>query len=59
MISIFFAQEARALRNNIERKPPKLRLKLKKYVYYIFTENINSACNTTQVVVFCKNVLTL
>ena len=33
--------------------------KVEKYVYYIFTENICSACNPMQVVVFCKHVLIL
>ena len=33
--------------------------KIEKYVYYVFTENICSACNPMQVVVFCKHVLIL
>ena len=33
--------------------------KIEKYVYYIFTENICSAYNQMQVVVFCKHVLIL
>ena len=33
--------------------------KIGKYVYYIFTENICSARNPMQVVVFCKHVLIL
>ena len=56
---IFFLQEAGAFGNNIETKPQKPRPKLKKYVYYIFTENICSACNPKQVLVFSKNVLIL
>ena len=32
---------------------------MEKYVYYIFTENICSARNPVQVVVFGKHVLTL
>ena len=32
---------------------------MEKYVYYIFAENICSACNPMQVVVFCKDVLIL
>ena len=42
-----------------EKEPQKPRPKLKKCVYYIFTESICSACNSMQVVVFCKNVLIL
>ena len=56
---IFLAQEAGAFRNNIAKEPQISRPKLKKYVYYIFTENICSSCNPMQVVVFCKNVLIL
>ena len=37
-----------------EKEPQKPRSKLKKYVYYIFTENICSACSLMQVVVFSK-----
>ena len=33
--------------------------KIEKYVYYVFTENICSACNPMQMVVFCKHVLIL
>ena len=29
------------------------------YLYYKFTENICSACNPAQVVVFCKDALIL
>ena len=56
---IFLTQEAGAFGNNIEKEPQKPCPKLKKYVYYIFTENICSACSPMQVVVFCKNILTL
>ena len=52
----FFPQEAGAYRNNVEKELKKPRPELKKYVYYIFTENIYSACNPMQVVVFCKNI---
>ena len=56
----FLPQEAGAFGKNIENEPPKPRPKLKKkYVYYMFTENICSACNPVQMVVFCKNVLIL
>ena len=53
----FLPQEAGAFANNIEKEPQKPRPKLKEYVYYIFTENICSACSLMQVVVFWKNVL--
>ena len=33
--------------------------KIKKYVYYVFIENISSALNPMQVVVFCQQVLIL
>ena len=52
----FFPQKAGACRNNAEKEPKKPRPELEKYAYYIFTENIYSACNPMQVVVFCKNI---
>ena len=39
----FSAKDTGGLGNNIEKEPQKPRPKLKKYVYYIFTENICSA----------------
>ena len=54
-----FLPQAGAFGNNIEKEPQKPRAKLKKYIYYIFTDSICSACNSMQVVVFCKNVLIL
>ena len=56
---VFLLQEARAFGNNFEKEPQKPRPKLKKYVYYIFTENICSVCSVMQVVVSCKNILIL
>ena len=53
----FLPQEAEAFGKNIEKKQQKPRPKLEKYVYCIFTENICSACNPMQVVVFCKNYI--
>ena len=53
----FLTQEAGAFGNNLEKEPQKPNPKLKKYVYYIFTDNNCSACNPIQVVVFRKNVL--
>ena len=55
----FLPQEAGAFEKNIEKGPQMPHPKLKKYVYYIFTDNICSTCNPMQVVVFCKNVLIL
>ena len=49
--NFFLPQEAGAFGNNIEKESQKLHPKLKKYVYYIFTENFCSACNPMQVVV--------
>ena len=40
----FLSQEAKAYGSNIEKEPQKLRPKFKKYVYFIFAENICSAC---------------
>ena len=56
---IFLSQEAGAFVNNIEKEPQKLHPKLKKCLYYIFTNNIYSVCNPMQAVVFRKNVLIL
>ena len=55
LVQNFLPQEVGAFRNNIEKEPQKLRPKLKKCVYYILTENICSACNPMQMVVFWKN----
>ena len=41
------------------KRTAKATLKVEKYVFYTFTENICSACNPMQVVVFCKHVLNL
>ena len=55
----FSPQEAGAFRNSIEKKPQKPSPKLKKYVCYIFTDNIFSVCDPKQEVFFCKNVVIL
>ena len=55
----FLPQDAGVFGTYIEKEPQKPRPKLKKYVYYIFAENICSACNPMHVAVYCKNVLTL
>ena len=59
LFKFFLPQEAGTFRNNIAKKPQKLRPKLKKYVCYVFTDNICSVCNLVQVTFFCKNVLVL
>ena len=51
----FLQQETGAFESNTAKEPQKH----EKYVYYIFTENICSASNPVQVVVFCKHVLIL
>ena len=59
LVKCFLPQEAGAFGKNTKKEPQSARLKLKKYVYYIFTENICSAWNPMQMAVFCKNVLIL
>ena len=49
LVQLFLPQEHGDLGNNIEKVPQKPHPKLKKYVYYIFTENICSICNPMQV----------
>ena len=48
LVQLILPQEHGALGNNIEKVPQKPHPKLKKYVYYIFTENICSNCNPVQ-----------
>ena len=59
LVQFFLPEEAGAFGNNIEQEPQKPRPKFKKYVYYIFSENICSACNPMQMVVFRNYVLIL
>ena len=59
LFQFFLPQEVGAFGNNIEKELQKRHPKLKKYGYYIFTENICSACNPMQVVVFLQNILIL
>ena len=56
---VFVPREAGAFGNNKEKECKGHHTKLKKHVYYIFSENICSACNPIQVVVFYENVLIL
>ena len=51
--NFFLPQEAGGFGNNIEKDPQKPPPKLKKYICYIVTENICSACSPLQKVVFC------
>ena len=53
----FLPQEAGAFGNNVEKEPQKPCPKLKRHVYYIFTENICSACNPMQVVIFLQKCI--
>ena len=57
--NFFLLQEAAAFGNNIEKEPQKPLPKLKKYVFYIFTDNICSSFNPMQVKFFCKHVFNL
>ena len=57
LFKMFLPQEAGAFRSNIEKKPQKPRAKLKKYVSYIFTDNICSACNLMRVVIFLQKCI--
>ena len=52
----FLLKKAVIFENNMKKEPQKPRLKLKKYGCYIYTENIYSACNLMQAVIFFKNV---
>ena len=56
---IFLLQETEAFGSNIEKEPQKSHPKLKRFMCYISTENVCSACDSMQVVIYCKNVLTL
>ena len=57
LIQIFVPQEVGAFGNNIEKEPQKPRPKLNKYLYYAFTQNICSAWNRMQVVVFLQKCI--
>ena len=60
---MFLPQEAGAFGDSIKKESQESRPKLNIYIYIhifqIITENIFSACNPVQVVVFCKHVLIL
>ena len=52
--NFFLLQESGAFGNNVKKEPQKSRPKLKRHLYFIFTDNICSGCNSMQVIVFCK-----
>ena len=55
----FYNKKLELLEMTEEKNRKKATLKIERYVYYIFTENICSACNPMQVVVFWKNLVIL
>ena len=57
-LKLFYNKKLERLEVTQERTA-KATPKIEKYVYYIFTEDICSACNPMQVVVFCKHALIL
>ena len=57
--NFFYHKKLELLEKNIEKEPQRPHSELKKYVFYIFTENICSTCNPMEVVVFWENVLIL
>ena len=59
LFQFFLPQERGAFGNNIKKKSQRPHTKLKKYMNYIFTENICFTCKPRQVVVFCISVLIL
>ena len=52
LFQFFLPQQAGAFGNKIEKEPQEQCPKLEKYVHYIFTENICSACILMKVIVF-------
>ena len=54
LFQLFLLQEAGTFENKIEKEPRKPLPKLRKYVNYIFPENVCSACSLRQAVVFPK-----
>ena len=57
IISKFYYKKAGAFGNNVEKEPQKPCPKLKKFVYYIFTENIYCVFKPMQVVVFLQKCI--
>ena len=55
LVQNFFTTRSWSFWKGTVKAPPKI----KKHVYYIFTENTCSACNPILVVDFCKLVLSL
>ena len=56
---MFLPLENVAFGNNREKEQKMPRPEFKRYVSYIFADNICSACSPMQMVVFCKNVVIL
>ena len=54
---IVLLEKTETFTSKTEKESQKSRPKFKKYVIYIFTENICSACSPMQLVDFFKNVL--
>ena len=54
---IVLLEKTETVTSRTEKESQKPRPKFKKYVNYIFTENICSACSPMQLVIFFKNVL--
>ena len=59
LVQIFFTARSWSFWKTPRKGTAKVTPKIEKHVYYVFTENICSACNPVQVVVFCKHVLIL
>ena len=57
LVQKFFTTRSWSFWNEHMKGTPKGTPKIEEYMYYILTENICSACNPMQAVVFCKHVL--
>ena len=53
----FFSHKKLELLEITEKEPQKPRPILKKYIYYIFTQNVWSTCSPMQVVVFLQTCI--
>ena len=59
LVQNFFTSKSWSFWKQHRKRTVKATSKIEEYVYYIFTENICSACYPMQVVVVCKHVLIL
>ena len=57
LFQFFFYHKKLELLEIKQKEPQKPRPRLKKYVCYIFTDNICSACNPMQMVVFLQKCI--